>query len=36
VMRSSTLERYASEAGFSRVEILPIEHDSFRFYRLFP
>jgi 2-polyprenyl-3-methyl-5-hydroxy-6-metoxy-1,4-benzoquinol methylase len=34
VMRSSTLERYAQEAGFSRVEILPIDHFFFRFYRL--
>lgn len=33
-MRPSTLRRYASEAGFSDVEILPIENDLFRFYRL--
>lgn len=36
VMRPATLERYAREAGFDRVEILPIEHDFWRFYRLFP
>jgi 2-polyprenyl-3-methyl-5-hydroxy-6-metoxy-1,4-benzoquinol methylase len=36
VMRRSTLERYASEAGFSRVSVLPIEHDFLRFYRLDP
>jgi hypothetical protein len=36
VMRTETLERYAKEAGFSRVEVLPIEHDIFRFYRLRP
>jgi 2-polyprenyl-3-methyl-5-hydroxy-6-metoxy-1,4-benzoquinol methylase len=36
VMRTETLERYAKEASFSRVEVLPIEHDIFRFYRLRP
>jgi 2-polyprenyl-3-methyl-5-hydroxy-6-metoxy-1,4-benzoquinol methylase len=36
VMRRSTLERYASEAGFSHVSVLPIEHDFLRFYRLDP
>lgn len=36
VMRPATLERYAREAGFTSVEILPIEHDLFRFYRLTP
>jgi 2-polyprenyl-3-methyl-5-hydroxy-6-metoxy-1,4-benzoquinol methylase len=34
VMRPETLRRYASDAGFSGVEILPIEHDFWRFYRL--
>jgi len=34
VMRPDTLRRYASEAGFGRVEVLPIENDFFRFYRL--
>jgi 2-polyprenyl-3-methyl-5-hydroxy-6-metoxy-1,4-benzoquinol methylase len=34
VMRTSTLERYATEAGFTAVEVLPVEHDMFRFYRL--
>ena len=34
VMRPSTFEGYALEAGFDRVEILPIENDFFRFYRL--
>lgn len=34
VMRPATLRRYALEAGFSDVEILPIEHDLWRFYRL--
>lgn len=34
VMRTPTLERYASEAGFDAVEVLPIEHETFRFYRL--
>jgi len=34
VMRPSTLRQYAVEAGFRDIEILPIEHDFFRFYRL--
>lgn len=35
VMRRSTLERYAHEAGFSRVEVLPIDgFAAFRFYAL--
>jgi 2-polyprenyl-3-methyl-5-hydroxy-6-metoxy-1,4-benzoquinol methylase len=34
VMRPDTLRRYARDAGFSGVEILPIEHDFWRFYRL--
>ncbi|MDQ3822717.1 MAG: methyltransferase domain-containing protein, partial [Actinomycetota bacterium] len=36
VMRSSTLERYAREAGFAEVEILPIENEFWRFYHLRP
>jgi SAM-dependent methyltransferase len=34
VMRRRTFEAYAEAAGFRRVEVLPIEHDFFRFYRL--
>jgi SAM-dependent methyltransferase len=34
VMRTDTLRRYAAEAGFADVEVLPIEHEIFRFYRL--
>jgi SAM-dependent methyltransferase len=34
VMRVDTLRRYAAEAGFADVEVLPIEHETFRFYRL--
>jgi methylase of polypeptide subunit release factors len=34
VMRASTLTDYAIKAGFQGVEILPIENDFFRFYRL--
>lgn len=34
VMRPATLERYAIEAGFSGIEILPIDNDFFRFYQL--
>lgn len=33
-MRPSTLRKFAQEAGFSTVEVLPIENDFFRFYRL--
>jgi SAM-dependent methyltransferase len=36
VMRPATLRRYAEQAGFSRFEILPIEHDAFRLYLLRP
>ena len=36
VMRADTLRRYAAEAGFTDVEVLPIEHEVFRFYRLHP
>lgn len=36
VMRRSTLERYAREAGFSAVSVLPIDNDLLRFYRLDP
>ena len=35
-MRPETLRRYAVEAGFHGVEILPIENDFWRFYRLTP
>jgi hypothetical protein len=33
-MRPDTLRRYATEAGFAEVEVLPIENDFWRFYRL--
>jgi 2-polyprenyl-3-methyl-5-hydroxy-6-metoxy-1,4-benzoquinol methylase len=36
VMRADTLRQYASEAGFGEVEVLPIENDFWRFYRLTP
>jgi 2-polyprenyl-3-methyl-5-hydroxy-6-metoxy-1,4-benzoquinol methylase len=36
VMRPKVLRRYAEQAGFQKVEILPIENFFFRFYRLFP
>jgi SAM-dependent methyltransferase len=36
VMRPDTLRRYALEAGFRDVEVLPIEHEQFRFYRPIP
>ena len=34
VMRPSRLREYAREAGFAEVEILPIDNDVWRFYRL--
>jgi hypothetical protein len=34
VMRMDTLRRYAQEAGFRDIEVLPIENFFFRFYRL--
>jgi 2-polyprenyl-3-methyl-5-hydroxy-6-metoxy-1,4-benzoquinol methylase len=36
VMRPDTLRAYAKEAGFSNVEILPVDHLFFRFYLLNP
>jgi 2-polyprenyl-3-methyl-5-hydroxy-6-metoxy-1,4-benzoquinol methylase len=36
VMRQHTLRRYAVEAGYREVEVLPIENDLWRFYRLIP
>jgi hypothetical protein len=35
-MRASTREAYGRAAGFSAVEVLPIEHDFWRFYGLTP
>jgi hypothetical protein len=35
VMRTETLRAYAAEAGFADLEVLPIENDVFRFYRLY-
>ena len=34
VIRPDTVRAYAAEAGFARVDVLPIEHDFWRFYRL--
>jgi SAM-dependent methyltransferase len=36
VIRPDTVRAYAAEAGFARVDVVPIEHDFFRFYRLMP
>jgi 2-polyprenyl-3-methyl-5-hydroxy-6-metoxy-1,4-benzoquinol methylase len=35
-MRPDTLRQYAEQAGFRGVEVLPIEHTFWRFYRLNP
>lgn len=34
LMRPDTFRRYAAEAGFASVEILPVENEAFYFYRL--
>lgn len=34
VMRPDTFRSYAKAAGFSKVEILPVDHEMFYFYRL--
>jgi len=36
VMRKGTVRRYAREAGFGGFDVLPIENDFYRFYRLTP
>ena len=36
VMRTSTLRSYADQAGYREVEVLPIDHPEWRFYRLHP
>ena len=36
VMRTATVRRYADDAGFGGFEVLPIENDFWRFYRLTP
>jgi SAM-dependent methyltransferase len=36
VMRSDTVRRYGEEAGFGGFEVLPIDNDFYRFYRLTP
>jgi 2-polyprenyl-3-methyl-5-hydroxy-6-metoxy-1,4-benzoquinol methylase len=33
-IRPSTVRAYATQAGFERVDVLPIDHDQWRFYRL--
>jgi hypothetical protein len=35
-IRAETVRAYATEAGFGRVDVLPIEHDFWHFYRLVP
>ena len=36
VIRADTVRRYADNAGFTSLDVLPIEHDFYRFYRLVP
>jgi predicted O-methyltransferase YrrM len=36
VMRVDTLRRYATEAGFAQVRVLPIDTNQWRFYHLLP
>jgi SAM-dependent methyltransferase len=35
-IRPDTVRAYANQAGFGHVEVLPIDHDFWRFYRLVP
>jgi hypothetical protein len=34
VIRADTVRRYATEAGFSAVDVLDVDHPQFRLYRL--
>ena len=36
VMRTDTVHQLAREAGYTRVDVLPVENDFFRLYRLHP
>jgi hypothetical protein len=36
VLRTPTVREWADRAGFAGVEVLPIEHPFWRFYRLAP
>jgi hypothetical protein len=36
VLRPARLRRYAEEAGFSSAQILPLQTETWRFYRLTP
>lgn len=36
VLRPARMRELAAQAGFSSVTVLPVEHDTFRFYRLDP
>jgi hypothetical protein len=36
VIRPQTVKDYARQAGFASCEVLPIEHDFWRFYLLRP
>ena len=36
VMRSDTVHRLADRAGYTRVDVLPVDNEFFRLYRLDP
>ena len=36
VMRAGTVRELAADAGFARVDVLPVDNDFFRLYRLDP
>ena len=36
IIKPSILRGYAAEAGFSRVEILPVDHPQFHLFWLYP
>jgi hypothetical protein len=35
-MRADTVRALATKSGYARVDVLPVEHDFFRLYRLWP
>jgi hypothetical protein len=36
VLRPGILRDYAAQAGYTRIDTLPIDHDLWRFYHLHP
>ena len=36
VLRPAVMRDYAAQAGYTRIDVLPVEHDLWRFYHLYP